>query len=91
VAKWRGRAPAHIEPPEWYRVYHPEQWDEIDAQERAMLGGWPGPPPADIHDCHSRRRWGEAKYAYRQAHPLLAEQEFQEILARAAKRRNSAT
>jgi hypothetical protein len=90
MARWHGRAAPHIEPPEWYRVYHPEQWDEMDAQERAMTAGWSGPWPEWLHDHHSRRRWEEAKYAHRRENPLLAEQEFTDIVSRAA-RRNSAS
>jgi hypothetical protein len=91
VARWRGKVPQRVEPPEWYRNYHPEAWDEPDAQERAMMAGWNiGPWPEWLHDHHSRRRWGEAKYAYRQAHPLLGEQELRDIFDRRATRRDIA-
>jgi hypothetical protein len=82
VARWRAAVPARVEPPEWYRNYHPEDWDAWDAQEQAMTAGWSGPWPEWLHDHHSRRRWAEAKYRYRRAHPLLQEQEFQELTAR---------
>jgi hypothetical protein len=63
-------------------------WDEMDDQEKAMTAGWHGPWPGWLHDHHSRRRWGEAKHRYRQQNPLLAEQEFQAIIARRAARRH---
>jgi hypothetical protein len=93
MARWHGRAAPRVEPPEWYRVYHPEQWGEPDAQEQAMMAGsdrW-GPWPDELRDYHARRRWEEAKYAYRREHPLLAEQEFAELFARVSKRRDSAS
>jgi hypothetical protein len=77
--------PKRIEPPEWYRVFHAEDWDEPDAEELRMTAGLEF--LGYLHDHHSRRRWHEAQHAYRQAHPLLAEQEFQDIIARRAKRR----
>jgi hypothetical protein len=75
--------PPHIEPPEWYRTYHPESWDEPDGQEQAMIDGCPSmrPWPDDLHHHHAQRRWHEAKYRYRQEHPDLAEQEFQAIVS----------
>lgn len=77
--------PAHMEPPEWYRNYHPEAWDEPDNQERRMLAGctallgseW----VAVRHQWHAERRWYEAQHAYRQAHPAFATQEFNEIIS----------
>jgi hypothetical protein len=88
VARWR-QAPERIEPPEWYRVYHPEDWDEPDAEEQAMISGcagsrpWPDSPdsrwpdwPQWLHEHHARRRWAQAKYRYGQQNPALAEQEF---------------
>jgi hypothetical protein len=79
---WRRHVEAaHIEAPEWYRNFHPEDWDEPDGQERHMMAGnlgWPW--PEELHRIHSERRWGEAKYRYRQTHPALAEQEFAELI-----------
>ena len=71
-----------IEPPEWYRNFHPEAWDEPDAQEQSMMDGCRGfgEWPDYLHDHHARRRWHEAQYAYRQTHPALAEQEFQALV-----------
>ena len=86
MARWRGGEPAHIEPPEWYRNYHPEAWDEPDDEEIRMTAGCPDQMMEFLHDHHSRRRWHQAKYAYRQQNPLLAEQEFLEITSRRAKR-----
>jgi hypothetical protein len=82
-------SPARIEPPEWYRTYHAEAWDEPDGQEQAMVDGCPSawPWPDWLHDHHSRRRWHEAKHAYRQEHPALAEQEFADLIERHGKRR----
>jgi hypothetical protein len=82
MARWRAAAPARVEPPSWYRSYDPAMWDEMDGHEVAMQAGWTDPWPAWLHDHHSRRRWQEAKYRYRREHPLLQEQEFQELIAR---------
>jgi len=85
MAAWRHREPTRIEPPLWYRVYDPAQWDEPDEQERRMLAGcgealgeeW----VAGRHRMHAERRWGEAKHRYRQAHPQLASQEFEDLVS----------
>lgn len=47
-----------------------------------MIGGCPSmrPWPSDLHEAHSRRRWHEAQYAYRQAHPAFATQEFNALI-----------
>jgi hypothetical protein len=97
VARWRASEPARIEPPEWYRNYHPEAWDVPDGQEQRMIDGcthgpspwpdapeWPGAPgwPQFLHEIHSRRRWQEARHRYRCEHPALAEQEFEDLLSR---------
>jgi hypothetical protein len=97
VARWR-EAPERFEPPEWYRVYHPEAWDEPDAQEQAMIDGcagykaWPDSEesrwpdwPQWLHEHHARRRWGQAQHAYRQQHPAFAEQELEDLLAEVRK------
>jgi hypothetical protein len=82
MASWRHREPAWIEPPLWYRVFDPAQWDEPDRHELAMTGGCPRDNvPVELHEVHARRRWGEAKHRYRQEHPLLAEQEFNDLVA----------
>jgi hypothetical protein len=77
-------APARIEPPEWYRTYHPESWDEPDGHEQAMIDGSRRffPWPDHLHEIHARRRWQEAKHAYRQEHEALAEQEFADLVER---------
>ena len=83
MARWRAQpVPPRIEGPEWYRNFHPEDWDEPDAQEQAMINGslGHGTWPPDLHEIHARRRWAEAKHAYRRSHPALADQEFQELL-----------
>jgi hypothetical protein len=91
MASWRPRQPARIEGPEWYRVYHPEDWDVPDAQERRMLAGcevlgeeW----VAGRHRMHAERRWREAQHRYRQQNPALARQEFDDLVngERAARR-----
>jgi hypothetical protein len=84
VAKWRPAESPRIEPAEWYRNYHPEAWDEPDAQERSMMAGSKGygPWPAELREIHARRRWEQARYDYRRSHPDLAEQEFAELQAR---------
>ena len=100
MASWRPRVPPRIEPPEWYRTYHPEDWDEPDGHEWAMIEGcsefrcWPDSPlsrwldwPQFLHDQHARRRWGEAQHRYRQAHPAFASQEFDDLIASARERR----
>lgn len=77
----RPREAPRAEAPEWYRVYHPEDWDEPDPQERVMMAGNLGLPwPDELHRAHCERRWGEAKHLYRRSHPALAEQEFAELL-----------
>ena len=83
MARWRGTGPGRIEAPEWYRVFHPEAWDEPDAQEQAMIDGCPSmrPWPADVHEWHARRRWGEARHAYQHEHPALAEQELEDLIS----------
>ena len=86
MARWRV-APARYEAPAWYRTYDPAAWDEPDAEEIAMTAGWTGPWPDYLHDHHARRRWGEAKHAYRKANPGFATQEFEDLRERARKRR----
>lgn len=75
--------PLRIEPPEWYRTFHPQAWDEPDGQERAMMDGSRGygPWPDELHRVHAERRWGEAKHAYRQQHPALAAQELEDLIS----------
>jgi hypothetical protein len=80
----RPREPARIEPPAWYRDFDPAMWDEPDEQERRMLAGCDVLGPewvAGRHREHAHRRWGEAKHRYRQEHPALATQEFNEIIS----------
>lgn len=91
MASWRRREPPRIEAPEWYRNYHPEAWDEPDEQERRMLAGCGALGPewvAGRHRMHAERRWQEAKHRYRQDHPALASQEFDDLVngERAARR-----
>jgi hypothetical protein len=88
MAKWRPADSPRIEPPEWYRNYHPEAWDEPDRQERSMMAGSQGYGewPAELHEMHARRRWEQAKHEYRQGHPAFAEQEFADLVARARER-----
>jgi hypothetical protein len=54
----------------------------MDAIEQAMFNGCPGwrPWPDHLHRYHSERRWAQAKHAYRQAHPALAEQELTDLI-----------
>jgi hypothetical protein len=94
MASWRPRQPPRVEAPEWYRNYHPGSWDEPDGHEQAMIDGcsgsrcWPGAPltarwpdwPQFLHDQHARRRWQEAKHAYRRQNPALASQEFDDLV-----------
>src|SRR5690349_16757076 len=102
MARWRPQEPARIEPPLWYRAFDPAAWDEPDSHERAMMDGcrgfqcWPGAPPSrwpgwpqHLHEEHARRRWQQAKHAYRRGHPALAEQEFADLVSgeAAARRR----
>jgi hypothetical protein len=89
VAWRRHIEPPRIEPPLWYRTYDPAQWDEPDSQELAMTGGCPRDDvPVDLHEAHAQRRWHEAKHRYRQEHPALASQEFDDLVngERAARR-----
>ena len=94
--------PPRVEPPLWYRVYDAAAWDEPDGHEQAMIGGcdgyscWPDAPesawpgwPAWLHAEHARRRWQEAKYAYRRAHPALASQEFDDLVGEEARARRA--
>jgi hypothetical protein len=76
--------PPRIEPPAWFRHFHPEDWDDPDAQEQTMINGSAGygPWPPHLHEIHARRRWGEAKHRYLGDHPALLEQEFQDLLSR---------
>ena len=53
----------------------------------AMTAGWSGPWPAWLHAHHSRRRWGQAKYAYEKAHPAFATQQFNALLESVRERR----
>lgn len=82
MARWRERQGGRAEPPEWYRVFRLQMWDEPDAQEQKMIDGCPSmrPWPEDVHRWHAERRWYEARYAYQQDHPALADQEFEEFL-----------
>jgi hypothetical protein len=91
MASWRPRVPPRIEPPLWYRVYDSAAWDEPDEQERRMLAGCEvlgGEWMAGRHRMHAERRWHEAQHRYRQAHPQLASQEFNDLVngERAARR-----
>ena len=93
MARWRSQEAARLEAPAWYRTFDPAAWDEPDAWERSMMrecdgrACWPGAPewrpgwPQFLHDQHARRRWGEARYAYLQAHPGFAGQEFEDLRA----------
>jgi hypothetical protein len=83
VAWRRPTEPARIEPPLWYRVYDPAAWDEPDRHEQSMIDGCPSmrPWPDELHDAHSRRRWHEAQYRYRQQNPALATQEFDDLVS----------
>lgn len=98
MARWRPVLVRH-EAPEWYRNFHPEDWDEPDDHERGMIEGcsghrcWPDSPgsawpdwPEWLHQQHGRRRWEEAKHAYRQEQPGFAAQEFGELVASRRKR-----
>ena len=78
----RAGPPQRIEPPLWYRVFDLAAWDEPDAQEQAMIDGCPSfrPWPEELHRIHAERRWHQAKHAYCQDHPALAEQEFADIM-----------
>lgn len=83
MARWQPKEPTRIEGPEWYRNYHPEDWDEPDEHERRMLAGsermgeeW----VAGLHRIHAEKRWQQAKYQYRRAHPALATQEFRDLI-----------
>jgi len=81
MARWRSTG-GRIEAPEWYRNFHPESWDEPDAQEQAMISGSLGRDwPEELHRWHAERRWAQAKHAYRQAHPAFVEQEFKDLMA----------
>ena len=72
--------PARIEPPTWYRVYDPAAWDVPDGHEQAMIDGNLGYEwRVELHEIHAQRRWQEAKYRYRQEHPALATQEFDDL------------
>jgi hypothetical protein len=83
--------PPRIEPPTWYRTFDPQQWDVPDAHEQSMMDGCAmlGPWPDAMHRIHAERRWGQAKHAYRQQHPALAEQEFRDLISREAKGRGA--
>lgn len=89
MARWRRITDGRIEAPEWYRNFHPEAWDEPDAQEQRMIDGCPDwrPWPDDVHRWHAERRWGQAKHAYRQKHPALAEQELEDLIGEEAQAR----
>ena len=99
MAKWRPFDPPRIEAPGWYRTFDAEAWDEPDGHERAMMDGcagyrcWPDAAPSAwpdwpewLHREHARRRWQEAKHAYRQAHPAFATQEFDDLIGSYRKR-----
>ena len=93
MASWLRREPPRIEPPAWYRDFDPAMWDEPDGHEQSMIDGcsgfrcWPDSPlsrwpdwPQFLHDQHAERRWREAQHRYRQAHPALASQEFDDLI-----------
>jgi len=75
--------PPRIEPPLWYRVFDAAAWDEPDDHEQRMIAGCPSmrPWPDELHDAHARRRWEEAKYAYRRQNPALATQESDDLVS----------
>ena len=85
--RWRPDPP-RIEPPLWYRAYDPASWDKPDGHELRMMAGSLGfgKWPAELHDIHARRRWQEAKHAYRQAHPAFATQEFDDLVGSSRER-----
>ena len=77
----RAGPPQRIEPPLWYRVFDAAAWDEPDGQELRMMNGHLGREwPEELHRIHAERRWHQAKHAYCQDHPALAEQEFADIM-----------
>jgi hypothetical protein len=82
MARWKASTNGPIEPPEWYRNYHPEAWDEMDAQEQSMFDGSPNwrPWPDYLHKIHSHRRWNEAKFRYRQENPAFGTQSFNDLM-----------
>jgi hypothetical protein len=82
----RKPAPSRIEPPAWYVAFDPAAFDEPDGHELRMIDGCRGYGewPAELHQIHAKRRWEQARHAYRRRHPALAEQEFNDILARRA-------
>jgi hypothetical protein len=86
VAWRKQQEPVHIEPPGWYRIFRPEDWDTPDGQEQRMIDGSlsQAPWPAGLHEIHSHRRWMQAKHEYRRAHPDLAEQEFADLIRQVA-------
>lgn len=77
------------EGPEWYRVYHPEMWDEPDDLERQMIDGCPSmrPWPDHLHEWHCHRRWETARHEYRKANPEFATQEFHDLIESCQRRR----
>jgi hypothetical protein len=76
------RQPSRIEPPAWYQDFDPAAWDTPDAQEQSMIEGCQGfgEWPPELRRIHAERRWQEAKYRYRQEHPALATQEFEDLV-----------
>src|SRR5258708_23037349 len=78
VARWWVADAPHIEPPEWYRNFHPEDWDEPDGHEVTMTGG------RDVRDepghvTHARPRCEQAKIGHRPTHPSPAEHELNRV------------
>ena len=86
MARWLGKSNGPIKPPSWYRTFDAAMWDEPDERELLMTGGVVL-TEGELHEYHAQRRWHEAQFRYRAEHPLLAEQEFREIISRHQKRR----
>lgn len=89
MAQWRERG-GRLEAPEWYRNFHPEDWDEPDEHELRMMAGNLGCPwPEVLHGYHVERRWEQAKYQYRRDNSAFGTQEFDDLIARCRERRGS--
>jgi hypothetical protein len=89
VTRWPRRIPPpRVEPPEWVRVFHREDWSEPDDWERQMAGGHV--LSEEVRRWHAERRWVVARNEWYRQHPE-ADNRLEEIRARIARRRAAAS
>jgi hypothetical protein len=90
--RWPRRLPpAPIEPPEWVRVFHPDDWRDLEDEaewrraNRGLEEACPGRLQLDL-DWRARVRWCQAVNDWYREHPG-ADRRFEDLLQRRRRRR----